>query len=74
VTCLLGGNFTLRGKDLTDRSLQRRTDGAVSRFGPMSPVTVRVTTLVFVPVKPIAAMAAAIGGSLSVLARVHTYR
>jgi len=33
------------------RSPQRRADGAVSRFGPMPPVTVRVTTLVFVPVK-----------------------
>jgi len=33
------------------RTLQRRADGAVSRLGPMSPVTVRVTTLVFVPVK-----------------------
>jgi len=36
---------------LTDRSLQRRADGAVSLFGPMSPVTVRVTTLMFGPVK-----------------------
>jgi len=31
--------------------VQRRADGAVSRFGPMPPVTVRVTTLVSVPVK-----------------------
>ena len=36
---------------MTDRSLQRRADGAVSWFGTTSPVTVRVTTLVFGPVK-----------------------
>jgi len=36
---------------MTDRSLQRRADGDVLRFGTMSPVTVRVATLVFGPVK-----------------------
>ena len=46
-----GSGLPLRGGGLTDRSLQRRANGAVSRFGTMSPVSVRVTTLVFGPVK-----------------------
>ena len=46
-----GSDLPLRGVGLTDRSLQRRADGAVSRFGTMSLVTVRVTTLVSGPVK-----------------------
>ena len=46
-----GSDLPLRGVGLTDRSMQRCADGAVSRFGTMSPVTVRATTLVFGPVK-----------------------
>jgi len=45
VACLLAWSVCL-----TDRSLQRRADGAVSRFGTMSPVTVRVIPMVFGPV------------------------
>jgi len=45
------GDLPLRGVGLTDRSLQRRADSVHSQFKPMSPVTVRVTTLVFGPVK-----------------------
>ena len=48
---LRGVTFLLGGLVNPPRSLQRRAIGAVSRFGPMSAVTVRVTTLVFVPVQ-----------------------
>jgi len=33
---LKGGNLPLRGVGYPHRSLQRRTDGAVSRFGPVT--------------------------------------
>ena len=48
---LRGGNLSLRGSVTPIGHCSGAPVGAVSRFGGMSPVTVRVTTLVFVPVK-----------------------